>query len=220
MQAPTCMKQEKTPSAARRTRPPARERLLSAAAVVFSRAGLVGATTREIAREAGVNEVTLFRHFQSKDGLIAAVVGKNFGPNVVHENPVVPPTTSDLRADLLSFARSYEKILTENLPLVRTLIGEVHHEQHVLHEKQVFKAIFLPLKEALFNRVEAARKTGQIVGRMRADVLADLFFAMIFTGVLRRSALHVKLEYSGTHYLESAIALFLDGAEATQEKQS
>jgi AcrR family transcriptional regulator len=214
------MKHDKASAATRRNRPPARERLLSAAALVFSRAGLAGATTREIAREADVNEVTLFRHFQSKDGLIAAVVGKNFGPNVVLQSPAVPPTTADLRADLLAFARGYEKILTENLPLVRTLIGEVHHEQHVLHEKQVFRAIFLPLKEALFNRVETARKAGQLVGRMRADVLADLFFAMIFTGVLRRSALHVKLEYSGAHYLESAIALFLNGAEAAPEKQS
>ena len=37
-----------------------RQRLLDAAARVFARSGLEGATTREIAREAKVNEVTLF----------------------------------------------------------------------------------------------------------------------------------------------------------------
>ena len=49
-------------------------RLLEAATRVFARSGLEGATTREIAREAGVNEVTLFRHFQSKENLLSAVL--------------------------------------------------------------------------------------------------------------------------------------------------
>ena len=50
-----------------------RDRLLKAAIEVFSIEGYVGATTREIARVAAVNEVTLFRHFQSKEQLLSAV---------------------------------------------------------------------------------------------------------------------------------------------------
>ncbi len=46
---------------------------------VFARDGLNGATTRAIAREAAVNEVTLFRLFRSKERLLAAVVGETFG---------------------------------------------------------------------------------------------------------------------------------------------
>jgi AcrR family transcriptional regulator len=92
------------PEASRR-RPPARQRLLSAAARVFARDGLEGATTRAISREAGVNEVTLFRHFGTKEHLIEAVVGSAFGGR----DPVDPegPARS-LRADLESFARRYE----------------------------------------------------------------------------------------------------------------
>jgi AcrR family transcriptional regulator len=37
-----------------------KKRILAAAELVFSRDGFQGATTREIARQAGVNEVTLF----------------------------------------------------------------------------------------------------------------------------------------------------------------
>ena len=43
-----------------------REALLKSATKVFAEVGSRGATTRRIAQEAGVNEVTLFRHFQSK----------------------------------------------------------------------------------------------------------------------------------------------------------
>ena len=51
-----------------------RNRLLRAATEVFADYGVTGATTREIARVAGVSEVTLFRHFQSKEQLLVAVV--------------------------------------------------------------------------------------------------------------------------------------------------
>ena len=47
-----------------------REQLLQAALRVYAVAGVRGATTRRIAHEAGVNEVTLFRHFGSKDTLL------------------------------------------------------------------------------------------------------------------------------------------------------
>jgi AcrR family transcriptional regulator len=48
-----------------------RKRILVAAQKVFSRDGFQGATTREIAREAGVNEVTIFRHFHTRGGAAA-----------------------------------------------------------------------------------------------------------------------------------------------------
>jgi len=51
------------------------ERLIAAALAMFSSRGMA-ATTREIADEAGVNEVTLFRLFESKDRLLAAVVAE------------------------------------------------------------------------------------------------------------------------------------------------
>jgi AcrR family transcriptional regulator len=47
-----------------------RARLLAAAARVYAQHGYHGATTRLIALEAGVNEVTLFRIFGSKDALL------------------------------------------------------------------------------------------------------------------------------------------------------
>src|ERR1700746_3106710 len=51
-----------------------RKRILAAAQHVFSRDGFQGATTREIAREAGVNEVTIFRHFHTREELLHATL--------------------------------------------------------------------------------------------------------------------------------------------------
>src|SRR5580700_11253045 len=51
-----------------------KKRILAAAELVFSRDGFQGATTREIAREAGVNEVTIFRHFHTREELLRATL--------------------------------------------------------------------------------------------------------------------------------------------------
>lgn len=194
----------------RQTRPaPARDRLLAAAARVFARDGLAGATTRAIAREAGVNEVTLFRHFGSKARLITAVVGQNFGRNWQPEREP-PPASDDLRADLALHARRYERLLQANLPLIRTMIGEIRH--HVGHEHQVFKAIFRPLRASLVARLEAAQAVGALRADADAALLADLFSGMIFTGVLRRSSAQFKQEYPASDYLAGAVDLLVRGA--------
>lgn len=52
----------------------ARDRILQAAAHVYAEFGFRGATTRRIAAEAGVNEVTLFRIFGSKSALLDEVL--------------------------------------------------------------------------------------------------------------------------------------------------
>ncbi|WP_343213497.1 TetR/AcrR family transcriptional regulator [Geomobilimonas luticola] len=51
-----------------------RERILSAALKLFAEKGYVSACTKDIARSAGVAEVTLFRHFTSKDRLLEEVL--------------------------------------------------------------------------------------------------------------------------------------------------
>jgi len=51
-----------------------KEKVLGAAIKLISEKGYLGATTREIAQEAGVTELTLFRHFGSKEQLFEQVL--------------------------------------------------------------------------------------------------------------------------------------------------
>jgi len=67
-----------------------RERILEAAARVYSKHGFRGATTRLIAAEAGVNEVTRFRTFGSKGALLEAVLEANDQGDHVDPLPDVP----------------------------------------------------------------------------------------------------------------------------------
>lgn len=53
-----------------------RKQILRSARVVFTRSGLAGARTRDIAAEAGINEAMLYRHFPSKEELFEAAVAQ------------------------------------------------------------------------------------------------------------------------------------------------
>jgi AcrR family transcriptional regulator len=192
-----------------RRRLPARQLLLSAAARVFARDGLDGATTRAISREAGVNEVTLFRTFGTKEHLIAAVVGSAFGAEA---SPVPPGGPAGLRADLQAFAERYDALLVANLPLVRTMIGEIH--RHADCEHQALKGIFSPLRAALVRRLELARRSGEIRAAMNPEVGADLLAGMVFSAVLRRSLRHLRTPYGAAEYRRAAVDVLLHGLSA------
>lgn len=187
----------------------AHDRLLAAAARVFARDGIAGATTREIAREAGVNEVTLFRIFKSKEGLLAAVIGHQFGEGSV-VRPDIPAPTGDLRRDLTALAHVYDQLIDRNLALVRTMIGEI--QRHQEHEGLVFRGLFLPIKEAVLARMEAAHAAGELRPEVNPHIAADLFGSMVFMGVLRRNTPHLQRPYSSDEYLGHVVDLMLGGA--------
>src|SRR5205807_4925916 len=51
-----------------------KQRILAAVRKIFARKGLEGATTRELAKEAGVSEALLYKHYPSKEALYQAML--------------------------------------------------------------------------------------------------------------------------------------------------
>ncbi|UCE80509.1 MAG: TetR/AcrR family transcriptional regulator [Methanobacteriota archaeon] len=101
-----------------------RERMLDAGLKTFAQKGFVGATTKEISSRAGVNEVTLFRHFGSKEGLYSAVISERHPT----ESPwIAVAFDDDASADelLRAFAASLLSALRANRYLFMILMGDV-----------------------------------------------------------------------------------------------
>lgn len=67
-----------------------RTELLKAAAQVFSQHGFRGSTTRRIAETAGVNEVTLFRYFGSKEALLQEAIANSSETPAATTLPAIP----------------------------------------------------------------------------------------------------------------------------------
>jgi AcrR family transcriptional regulator len=193
-----------------RRRPPARQLLLSAAARVFARDGLEGATTRAISREAGVNEVTLFRQFGTKEHLLEAVVGSLFG--VRPRAAAAPRAAGGLRSDLAAFARDYEALLGENLHLIRAVVGEIH--RHSVCQHQALKGIFSPMRAALVRRLELARVSGEARPGTRPELVADILAGAVFSSVLRRATSKGRRGYRASEYRDACVDLVFDGITA------
>lgn len=190
-----------------------RERLLKAAAKVFARDGLTGATTREIARMAEVNEVTLFRHFHSKEELISAVVNQTFEtfPNrstrrKSHEqaDSDAPAGLESLRELLTRFVEDYHALLSKHLPLIRTLIGEIH--RHENEEMCVLHGVFRPKRRELIEGLKAEQARCGIRADVDVTIVADQLGGMIFGHVIRQAS-PLPVEYGAAKYLEGCVEL-------------
>jgi AcrR family transcriptional regulator len=104
-----------------------RDQLLEAAARVYAEAGYRGATTRRIAQEAGVNEITLFRHFGSKETLLLEAIARA-GAEAEMESVSLPDLPRDPARELTDWARAQLAHMRDRRSLIRTCMGEM--EEH------------------------------------------------------------------------------------------
>jgi AcrR family transcriptional regulator len=98
-----------------------RTRILAAAARVYAQYGFRGATTRLIANDAGVNEVTLFRTFGSKADLLQAMLQSQVAATAV---PMVANDLSDPEGVLTAWCKTALEYLRGHAHLIRKTIAE------------------------------------------------------------------------------------------------
>jgi len=102
---------------------PTRTQILEAAARIYAEVGFRGATTRRIADEAGVNEVTLFRLFGSKSTLIGDAVRAHSRGARAEPLPVVPV---DPAAELTEWAKADHTFLLAARGMILTSLAEMN----------------------------------------------------------------------------------------------
>jgi AcrR family transcriptional regulator len=102
-----------------------RTRLIRAALELFISQGITETTTKAVAERANVNEVTLFRHFGNKHGLLLAVLAETdvltqLGRQLVEQAPADATWAEALREG----AQFRLQMLDRAPALVRSLVGE------------------------------------------------------------------------------------------------
>jgi AcrR family transcriptional regulator len=157
-----------------------RERILGAAREVIARKGKRGATTREIADVAGVNEATIFRHFGTKEALIVAVAQHFCGFGALRD--VASHLHGDLAEDLLALGQTMMKRMESQMDMIRWSLVEMDYEADVFAATtwRPQLAILEVLVDFLSPRVES--------GELRGDPrkLAMMFMGLVFMHVLGR----------------------------------
>ena len=106
-------------------RNPTRQRLIDAALALLTQQGITETTTKHIAELAEVNEVTLFRQFGNKQGLVLAVLEESemftrlataLGQNT--------DRTSSVDHRIRTYAQSFLELLDAAPELLRSIVGE------------------------------------------------------------------------------------------------
>lgn len=188
-------------------------RLLKAATEVFAIAGVAGATTREIARRAEVNEVTLFRHFHSKEQLLGAVVSQALALQA-EALANQDEWTQNLQIDLNHYAFLYNSMLEEQEALIRTFIGEA--KRHPEEARRVISEAVQPLREKLIAYLSNAQERGTVRHDVDLRPAVDMFTGMLLAGMLRRSVSATPLGYNSDRYISSCVDLFVRGISTVQ----
>lgn len=112
------------------SRIPTRQRIVNTALELFASKGITETTTRQIADFAKVNEVTLFRHFGNKHGLLLAVLQECLQKYLVlaqvGESLMISDISSqsDLRRFLKYYVQSSLRAIESVPELMRSLVGE------------------------------------------------------------------------------------------------
>jgi AcrR family transcriptional regulator len=168
---------ERTPGSARAESQAddTRSRILRAAAQVFAEEGYARATTRTLAAAAGVNEVTLFRHFGSKKGLFAAVIDAYAAPALT--TALEARLTGDYREDLLVMGGHIMALLLERREGMLMMLCEASHFPEV---GEVLARNPRQLRQTLAGYLEQQMARGH-VRKLHAEATAQAFWGMFFS---------------------------------------
>ncbi len=170
------------------------EKIIEAAKELFSTKGYAATTTKDIASHAGVSEVTLFRHFESKRNLFHATIHGamesgiliNFFENELEYN---------LEKDLTKFSKYLFALYKDNGPLIKILMKDkdTNYDEKLSHPKVEKKV----LKYGI-NYFDKMYELGQISDD---PILCQKFFFHNAIGFLMRKFVLEKCD-DGTEYYE------------------
>lgn len=187
-----------------------REKILKSSLSLFSAQGITATTTKQIAEQAGVNEVTLFRQFGSKHGLLLAVL---------EEAPILDRMQAALSEiagasdPLVAYGEAGLALLGDVPELVRSLVGEASQSPD-----ENLRALGQTL-------IQANQQTIGYLGGAQVEFDADLSLAAIAhllnTLIVGRAVLDFTsggygLRHSQAEFLTAVNALFSPRAERTE----
>lgn len=179
---------------------PTRQQLLEAAARVYAEAGFRGATTRRIAEEAGVNEVTLFRLFGSKAALIDEAVRHRI---IGDDRVMLPEVPVDPEAELTAWAEEDHRYMLETRGMIRTAMAEMHERpqcvdatsQHPVGSFNELSGYIERLAEHRFipSAQDAKAASAMLMGTLFADAMGRDMMPEMFPPVERAPGTYVRL---------------------------
>jgi AcrR family transcriptional regulator len=190
-----------------------RNRIIEAASKLFSEKGYAGSTTRAIAEKAGVNEVTLFRHFGSKENLAREIMNQ-FGGLAIAEN-FESHLSGNYRQDLYLIGGMMLKVMTERNDAMRMAICESGNfpefREIVAENPRQLRQMLARYFQTLMEKKE--------IREGHPELLAQAFLGMFFSYTVLQGFLldNVQPEVSSEEIVSHFVELFINGTLLVEE---
>ncbi len=190
--------------------PSARQRLITAALELFVRQGVAETTTRQIADFAAVNEVTLFRQFGNKQGLLLAVL---------EEAQVLTDwrqSLGQLEASSLDQAlKSYASACLESLERVpkflSSLLGEAG--QYPVQNRQALGKYLAQANHHVAQTLEIIVQRDQLQAGLPIEKVASLLSSLVLGyAVIELASETHNLWENRDDFLDTLVKVFVQGA--------
>lgn len=186
-----------------------REKILEAALDLFSTNGFHSTTTRKIAQKAGVNEVTLFRHFNTKMALFQEVVIeiRKLGFDIDLCGITFDIDPRDLICLLVEFAFDlFEKHPREVRLLTMALFEEVEGFDQEFVTRNRLDAI-----QIIADNFAKLQEQNRISSKESPDILAQMLLAQLVEMATQRAVIKSSplLKYNRKQISDAIINLYL-----------
>ncbi|OGW35089.1 MAG: hypothetical protein A2X58_09765 [Nitrospirae bacterium GWC2_56_14] len=155
-----------------------KKRLLEATLKLISEKGYMGATTREIAQQAGVTELTLFRHFGSKEKLFKELLGSyTFLPRLKELIPELDGLSSREALELI--ATHFLLTLKERKAMVKIMYSE--YTTYPENIREVYNKFILEMRTTMAAYFEGLQRQGMLRKNISPAMTAKMFLWVLFS---------------------------------------
>lgn len=186
-----------------------RDQILDAAIQVFAEKGFHRATIRDIAKQAGIADGTIYNYFENKTALLLGILNR-LNESERREADIAQSLDMDIETFSQTYMRQrFATLITGDTEIFRVLLpeilvnpelGDLYYRQIVAptfavaetyYQQWVEKGLVKPLDGALALRAISAMALGLVLLRLMGDValqenwaaLPDLLTEIIFNGI-------------------------------------
>ncbi len=194
-----------------------RQRLIQAALELFARHGVTETTTRQIADLAAVNEVTLFRQFGNKHGLLLAVIEDAAAFTQWSQSLVQQAgQPGSLNQILKDYAITCLEALERAPEFLRSVVGEAG--QYPVENRQALGRDLTQANRHVAQYLAAAIQRGQLQTYLPVEKVVSLLNSMLLGyAVIEFTSEFHELWDSRDDFLNHLVELFLSGAVSQPE---
>jgi len=184
------------------------DKILDSTIKLLDQVGWKGATTKRIADEAGVNEVTVFRKFKNKETLLKAAKERSVNTFLKELDTLFDiDDNCDVDVYLMTIWRNASKIIDKQINLIRISMEEV---RGIPLEEKVLPKITEMISHHLVEYFQKQIKRG-LIRRIDPEVAALTIFSVVFQLNIVWKIYDQKKKKEQEQYMKNFLEIFLNG---------